>query len=135
MLAALKPDAGGSGTLAEVTVKRIQASKLNIKPATLAFVSTFTHHPLSLSKIPNLTTSFLKFLERETRVWSSLRHEKILRFTEYHIEEDFKNAYLFSPYMPNGNAQTYLAAKQSTMDERFTLVGALYLWITSFQLT
>ncbi|KIO19687.1 hypothetical protein M407DRAFT_47089, partial [Tulasnella calospora MUT 4182] len=55
-------------------------------------------------------------------VWSSLRHENILKFTGYYIERDFKTAYLLSPYMLNGNAQTYLATKQSTMDERLSLL-------------
>ncbi|KAG8900504.1 hypothetical protein FRC00_012563, partial [Tulasnella sp. 408] len=46
-------------------------------------------------------------------------------FTGYHIEEDLKTAYLFSPYMRNGDAQVHLAVTRSTVEERFAVANVL----------
>ncbi|KIO18932.1 hypothetical protein M407DRAFT_51364, partial [Tulasnella calospora MUT 4182] len=66
------------------------------------------------------------------RVWAACSHENILKFIGYCTENDFMTVYLFSPYMRNGNAKTYLEKRQSTMEERFllirdTLMGLDYL--------
>ncbi|KIO19736.1 hypothetical protein M407DRAFT_82436, partial [Tulasnella calospora MUT 4182] len=52
----------------------------------------------------------------------SFSHENILKFTGYYAEKNYGTVCIFSPYMRNGNAQTYLAEKQATTEERFFLL-------------
>lgn len=68
-----------------------------------------------------------KWIDRETRVWSFCSHENILKFIGYHTEDDLNTVYFFSTYMHNGNVRTYMKEKQSTIEERLSLVGTLPL--------
>ncbi|KIO33047.1 hypothetical protein M407DRAFT_17928 [Tulasnella calospora MUT 4182] len=61
-------------------------------------------------------------LAREMKVWASCKHENVLEFWGYHLSKDFRQAYLISPYMKNGNITEYLAQKAPPLKRRLELV-------------
>lgn len=132
IVATLKLDVAGSETSAKTAAKRLQADEVNVEPSALASVSPPTRGLLFTKRAfqPH-DRNPKQWLDREARVWPSCSHENILKFTGYHIEDDLKTAYLFSPYMRNGDAQVHLAITRSTVEQRFEVVGALHLRATS----
>ncbi|KIO27219.1 hypothetical protein M407DRAFT_23525 [Tulasnella calospora MUT 4182] len=109
LLATRKPVTGGSEAPVEAAAKELRVNKDITKSIDVA-----------------------SWVDHQKRAWSSYNHENILKFIGYYTKYDFAWVYLFSPYMRNGNAQTYLEKKQSTTEERFlllrdTLMGLDYL--------
>ncbi|KAG8903845.1 hypothetical protein FRB99_002660 [Tulasnella sp. 403] len=69
---------------------------------------------------------------REIAVWGGLKHPNILPLIGYHISLSANEAWLISPYAPNGNIYTYLEDKRPDAAERVqlaqdTLKGLEYL--------
>lgn len=129
ILAMLKPGASELEGPVEVAAKRLRTKNAKMKSKLVASVSTSNGCWSLIYKRSNLSTSFIKWLGNQTRVWSSFNHENILKFIGYYADEDFMVVYLFHPYLRNGNAETYLKSGQSTMDERVALVRTLLLWM------
>ncbi|KIO20131.1 hypothetical protein M407DRAFT_140421 [Tulasnella calospora MUT 4182] len=61
-------------------------------------------------------------LVREMAVWSSFRHENILKFIGYHLTRDVSVAFLVSPYFANGNVRDYLRTTPTTLEKKLELV-------------
>lgn len=130
MLAMLKSGVGRSETPFEAAARKLVVGKAVAESIAVASVGPLARRLSQKASSQTLSVVY-KWLERETRVWSSCSHDNILNFIGYYAEEDSTLLYLFSPYMRNGNARTYLNSGQPTMEERFLLVGSLHLQ-TSF---
>ncbi|KAG8949524.1 Glycosyltransferase Family 90 domain containing protein [Tulasnella sp. 424] len=62
-------------------------------------------------------------LARELKVWASARHPNILPLVGFHLDVTLNNAWLISPYEPNGNVATYLTSTQPDLTRRAALAA------------
>ncbi|KAG8967693.1 hypothetical protein FRC05_001951 [Tulasnella sp. 425] len=61
-------------------------------------------------------------LAREIELWASCKHANILELTGYYNSEDFREVYMISPYMANGNIKDYLSREAPSQEHRLKLV-------------
>ncbi|KAG9001437.1 hypothetical protein FRB90_011606 [Tulasnella sp. 427] len=74
-------------------------------------------------------------LARELKVWAAAKHSNILPLLGFHLDVTLNNAWLISPYEPNGNIATYLARTQPDVTRRTALVPLLDNRVTGLPLT
>lgn len=62
-------------------------------------------------------------LARELKVWAAAKHSNILPLVGFHLDVALNNAWLISPYEPNGNIATYLSSTQPDLTRRTALAA------------
>lgn len=115
-----------SGGFSDVFCARLRASN-GEEDGTLVAVKQLRTTGASLQRMRTAVR-----LARELKVWASARHPNILPLVGFHLDVTLNNAWLISPYEPNGNVATYLASTQPDLTRRAALAadtakGLVYL--------
>ncbi|KAG9045499.1 hypothetical protein FS837_006214 [Tulasnella sp. UAMH 9824] len=107
---------GGFGTVRLAYLRSGSFTQFFERPTTVAVKEL---HAVAGAELP-MRLAFR--LAREMKVWASCHHPNVLEFTGFYLADDYRKAYLISPYMKNGNVRDYLRRETPSPEARLELI-------------